>query len=201
MSLLIDGYNLLHASGILARGVGPGTLERARGALLNFLAESLTPEEISHTTVVFDATHAPKGLQRTSEHRGLSVRFASPGGEADDEIELLIRQDSAPRKLIVVSSDHRLQRAARRRKATAIDSDRWYGEILRRRLQQAEPPTQERPKADAPLTDDAVAYWLKAFGDGTSDSGAQPNKAAKDRTEINPFPPGYAEDIADEDVS
>ena len=30
MALVIDGYNLLHASGILGRGIGPGSLERSR---------------------------------------------------------------------------------------------------------------------------------------------------------------------------
>ena len=47
MSLLIDGYNLLNAVGILGRGVGPGSLERSRLALLNFLAESLAAEEVA----------------------------------------------------------------------------------------------------------------------------------------------------------
>ena len=28
MSILIDGYNLLHASGVMPRGKGPGGLER-----------------------------------------------------------------------------------------------------------------------------------------------------------------------------
>ena len=31
MSLLIDGYNLLHAAGIMGRGAGPGGLQRSRG--------------------------------------------------------------------------------------------------------------------------------------------------------------------------
>ena len=31
MSLLIDGYNLLHAVGILGRGIGPGGLRTSRG--------------------------------------------------------------------------------------------------------------------------------------------------------------------------
>ena len=46
MALIIDGYNLLHASGILGRGIGPGGLERSRSALLNFLAESLDERQL-----------------------------------------------------------------------------------------------------------------------------------------------------------
>ena len=41
------------------------------------------------------------------------------------EIEELIRKESAPRRLTVVSSDHRVQRAARRRKA--MRSTPWSG--------------------------------------------------------------------------
>src|ERR1051325_11523133 len=134
MSLLIDGYNLLYASGILGRGVGPGGLERSRQALLGFLAASLEPDEISHTVIVFDATMAPPGLPRELQHAGLKVRFAPRESTADDLIAELIKVDSSPRRLTVVSSDHQVQRAAKRRKAIAVDSDKWYAEILRRRI-------------------------------------------------------------------
>ncbi len=85
--------------------------------MLNFLAESLSAEEIPRTIVVFDAHDAPPGLPGTMDHRGLTVRFAVGYEDADSLIEELIRSDSTPRKLVVVSSDHRLQRAARRRRA------------------------------------------------------------------------------------
>ena len=133
MSLVIDGYNLLHASGILGRGIGPGGLERSRTALLNFLAESLDKRQLARTTVVFDAREAPPGLPRTIEHQGITVRFAARGSDADQEIEQLIAKHSAPRRLTVVSSDHRLHRAARRRQAKAVDSDQWYADVVRRR--------------------------------------------------------------------
>jgi predicted RNA-binding protein with PIN domain len=55
MRLLIDGYNLLYATGLLGPGIGPGGLERSRMALVNFLAASLEPAELAQTTVVFDA--------------------------------------------------------------------------------------------------------------------------------------------------
>ena len=83
MRTLIDGYNLMHAAGVVGRGVGPGGLERSRLALLNFVVESLEPAEVPRTIVVFDAAAAPPGLPRTLEHRGLTVRFASKSGSAD----------------------------------------------------------------------------------------------------------------------
>ncbi|HVW36932.1 MAG TPA: NYN domain-containing protein [Pirellulales bacterium] len=188
MTLLIDGYNLLHASGILGRGRGPGGFERSRLALLNFIAESLPAETASKTTVVFDAAHAPPGMPRVLNHRGICVRFAASHTDADSLIEELIRADSAPRQLVVVSSDHRLHRAARRRRAQAVDSDRWYAETLRTRRNSTRKPAVAAKPAALPGADE-VAYWLARFADDTIE-----RQAAAEQI----FPPGYAEDLGDE---
>jgi predicted RNA-binding protein with PIN domain len=196
MPLLIDGYNLLHASGILGRGIGPGGLERSRTALLNFLAESLGARQLAGTTVVFDARTAPPGLPRQSKYHGMTVRFAERGSDADQEIEQLIAADSAPRRLTVVSSDHRLHRAARRRRAKAIDSDRWYAEILRRRIDRARTRSPTRKPAEPP-TEGEVRFWLKQFG---LDEVEPPSHSADNPMTDNPFPPGYGEDVLEDDA-
>ncbi len=165
MALLIDGYNLLHASGILGGGIGPGGLQRSRLALLNFLAESLPSKSLPGTTVVFDAAAAPPGLPDTLHHRGITVRFARHYESADALIEELVRRDSAPRRLTVVSSDHRLHRAARRRKAKAVDSDQWYAQIARQRSHAARAPAREGRKPEASQAADEVEYWLSQFSD------------------------------------
>ncbi|MEN6556924.1 MAG: NYN domain-containing protein [Thermoguttaceae bacterium] len=166
MSLLIDGYNLLHATGISGRGAGPGGLQRSRLALLNFLAESIDPQELPRTIVVFDAHDATVGLPRTVVHRGLTVRFASQYESADELIEELIRVESAPRRLVVVSSDHRIQRAARRRRAKAVDSDVWRDALVRQRQQRLARQTMDESAArpPVPLLEEDVRYWLRQFG-------------------------------------
>jgi predicted RNA-binding protein with PIN domain len=179
MSLLIDGYNLMHAAGILGHGLGPGGLERSRTALLNFLAESIDPAEKGRTIVVFDAASAPPGVPQSMEHKGLHVRFAARYEDADTLIEELIRHDAAPKKLTVVSSDHRLHRAARRRRAKAIDSDQWYAQAMRQRRERQ----QSRPEAQKPLPGSAeasVEYWLHEFEDLLDEAA-----------ELDLFPPGY----------
>jgi predicted RNA-binding protein with PIN domain len=184
MSLLIDGYNLMHAAGLLGRGRGRSALERSRMALLNVLAASLEPADLARTIIVFDAAGAPPGLPETITHQGLRVRFSRGYATADDLIEELIRQDSAPRRLTVVSSDHRLQRAAQRRKARAVDSDRWYAETIEQRAQRRlqRPSEPAKPvQADAP---GELEYWLARFD--------QPDDGPPDETI---FPPGYGEDI------
>src|SRR5690606_3973739 len=109
MRLLIDGYNLLHVSGVFAPRGGPASLERSRNALLAWLAATLEADEITHTTVVFDAREAVAGRPSSFNYRGISVMFASEYEDADALIEALVRAESAPRRLTVVSSDHRIQ--------------------------------------------------------------------------------------------
>jgi predicted RNA-binding protein with PIN domain len=213
MPLLIDGYNLLHATGIMGRGVGPGGFQRSRLALLNFIAASVDPKDISRTIVVFDAREPPPGLPRAVEHRGISVRFAAKHESADDLIAELIRAESAPRRLVVVSSDHAVQRAARRRKANAVDSDVWYAELIRARRERVESAADAPARPAVPLLEEDINYWLRQFGGESAlteflarESGGKPDTQARPSEDEkpspseadsldNPFPPGYGEDL------
>jgi len=169
MPLIIDGYNLLNATGIVARGRGPGSLEQARQALLNTLVESLPSDEVPKTTVVFDASESPWGVARNLSHRGICVQFAAKDDDADSVIERLIKAHSAPKSLTVVSSDHRLQRAARRRRATAIDSDIWFNQLLRDRAERTKAAPQSATlagdvKPEGPFSAGEIDTWLREFG-------------------------------------
>lgn len=186
MGLLIDGYNVMFAVGLVPDRPGPGRLHRSRLDLLNFVADSLDPTAAAEAVVVFDAAEAPPGLPRTLSHRGLTVHFASDHESADALIEELLLADSAPKRLTVVSSDHRLQRAARRRRATAIDSDVWYDQALRARQNRPLSPSDAKPTE---VTEREVEYWLNAF------AVEDDSKSARDAGDI--FPPGYGEDLED----
>ena len=61
--------------------------------------------------------------------------------------------------LIVVSSDHRVQRAARRRRATAIDSEQWVARVKRKRA-----PKQADTESHDKLEGDELRAWLDEFG-------------------------------------
>lgn len=203
MALLIDGYNLLHVTGIFGKGRGPGSFQRSREALLRFLAASIDFQRHRDTTIVFDAADAPPDLPDTIEHEGLVVRYARNYPDADTLIEELIAQHSTPRKLLVVSSDHRIQRAARRRRARSIDSDVWYSKVWQhrnRRHNHGQGPGPEKPVGE--LSQNDVDYWVDKFTDEQSDDLDQPKsnldlstEAEKDRSLENPFPPGYGEDL------
>ena len=193
MLLLIDGYNLLNATGIVGRGIGAATLQRSRRALLNFLTMSLEPDMVSQTTIVFDAKQAPPGLPHRLDHGGITVIFARGYDDADELIEELIASNSTPRRLTVVSSDHRIQRAARRRRATAIESGPWYGELVEQLRARRDPVTSDDTKPATPLSETEVENWLAEFGDIALDV---PEADLNDGG--NPFPPGYGEDLLEE---
>lgn len=160
MPLLIDGYNLMYGAGIVGQGRGPGGLERSRYALIREVAAGLNDAERATTTIVFDAAGAPPGLPSTIVSDGVLVRFAKGYEDADELLEELIVADHAPRKLTVVSSDHRVQRAAKRRRATAVDSDVWYERFMRdRRAAQEEHVASAKPQAV--VDDDEVQFWLQ----------------------------------------
>jgi hypothetical protein len=209
MALLIDGYNLLNAVGITAQAGRTSSLHRSRAALLNFLVESLDAREITHAIVVFDAAGGPPGLPQALTHRGLAVRFAPRTSDADSLLEDLIRQDTSPRRLTVVSSDHRVQRAAKRRRARAVDSDVWYAEILRR-LPASAPPSAGPASPALPLAPEEVEAWLSQFGGQSAleelldDASSRPSASKSERRPAesgpidNPFPPGYGEDLLSE---
>jgi predicted RNA-binding protein with PIN domain len=185
MALLIDGYNLLHVSDIFA-GEGAGTeLHRSRMALLEFLAKSIDKRERNQTTIVFDAAGAPPGLPRTMTHEGMTIHFARRHSDADEMIEELLEQYLAPRELVVVSSDHRVQRAARRRGATFVDSEKWYADLKAARIKRRETRTKSADLNDK-ATPDEIAYWVDEFAD-----------APPDESPTDPFPPGYADDLTD----
>jgi predicted RNA-binding protein with PIN domain len=224
--LLIDGYNLLFASSVFASPAGPPTLQRTRDALLRFLADSLDPKLRGRAVVVFDATQAPPGLPHELSFSGMQVLFSRGGQDADALIEDLIAAERAPRELLVVSSDHRVQRAARQRGAKYVDSDQWLRE-LESRPQPIEGSTGT--SRDPPQNSAELQRWLEEFGDvdsrrlepsdpppppaslppaadtpppKTKSGKKQSEEAATDdekpRSSWNPFPPGYGEDLLDQ---
>lgn len=174
----------MHAAGITGGLDEPAGLARSRRALLDFIARVLGPEESRRTVVVFDAAGAPPGLPMEAEHRGLAVRFSEKTSDADSVLEKLIGEHSSPRRLTVVSSDHRVQRAARRRRARAVDSEAWYVEMKAR----FKTPTAERPDEGTTSRPsvrgrEELEWWLAQFAFGESEASD------------DIFPPGFADDL------
>lgn len=199
MLILIDGYNVIAPVAPPGKNPAPDWLHRERMRLLDRLATQLDPQLAAKTCVVFDAAMRSRRARSengdsdsTFRHREIEVRFAVNHDEADDLIEELISLNSAPKRLTVVSSDHRLQTAARRSGATAFDSQAWLDSLLDGKLLLAInwPPidrddsatasggssTDESEKASA-VDDVTVQQWMRAFGIAKSTSGGRSAKA------------------------
>jgi len=213
MSLLIDGYNLLHATDLFGAGELAGTLQGSREALLAFLASQLTSKERRLTTIVFDAAGAPPGLPDRLKFEGIAVRYARGYPDADSLLEELLEHWRGPKGLTVVSSDHRVQRAARRQGAKYVDSQTWHAQIRGRRLASA---PADRPGPSTTAED--ANYWVKKFADDALQSEieqqderlkpkrpTQPPNPVSEKAKsqqpfgegiLDPFPEGYADDLA-----
>jgi len=161
--LVIDGYNLLHAAGFARRRYGPGDLERARHKVLSLIAEQMSDEQRRRTTFVFDAKDPPPDASGHGAHAEMLVLYAHEDEEADDLIERLIDAHSAPRQLIVVSSDHRLHKSARRRKSVALDSDAFLDECARRVYARRTPRAEPEIKPGCDTSPAAIEEWLAVF--------------------------------------
>lgn len=178
MSYIIDGYNLLHAMGVLTGRVGPQGLEKARRRLLGLLG-AVVGSGRGDVTVVFDAAAAPAGAP--GEHRYLDIRvcFSAQHQEADDLIEELIRRHSSPRQLAVVSDDHRLQQAAQSRQCRVLGCGEFLDELHKRRASRRPKPNLE-PEKSSSLSEHETDQWLAEFKDLEHDPDFQELKRMYD---------------------
>lgn len=169
---IIDGYNLMHSVGYARERYGQGGLERSRNRLLRFLINRLDLEERRRTTIVFDARTIPFEGVRQQKLEEMTILFNEAGGDADTLIEELILEHSAPKQLEVISGDRRLQRAIKRRKGIAVESED-FARMLRGResvmpgsSQDVDLPTEsdEKPRSAEPSQSD-TEYWMDVFGE------------------------------------
>ena len=153
---IIDGHNLLHSVHKVDEGfesISDVQLCRIIGSYLKLTGQS--------GEIIFDGTGPPdkSGFDGISN---LEVFFAGLGTDTDTVIEDKIIANSAPRRLKVVSSDRRLRKAARARKATSIKSEAFWNNMqkqLNRKKVVKEPAAKRRG-----LSESETRQWLDIFG-------------------------------------
>lgn len=152
--LIIDGYNLLHAAGMMPGRIDGEMLARARSRLLRFLEGRITSSERERTTIVFDVNRTMAEVSERETIHGMTVLNAIAYPDADTLIEQLIREHSAPKQLVVISSDHRLHKAARVRKAKPIDSEDFYEELTRKSRKRSPQKQKPNPAIENPFSEE-----------------------------------------------
>lgn len=127
---IIDGYNLLLRWRRGGLKPGPGNLERAREALIAWIARHA--DDPSRITIVFDASRTPRIGLADSQVMGIRVVFSEGYASADDWIIKECQSRLRHRQLAIVSSDREIQLAARRAKAEVISADSFIADLHKR---------------------------------------------------------------------
>src|SRR5262249_10142821 len=140
---------------------------KARENLLGMLHASFGNES-ANVTVVFDAAKRRPGAPAAMEYHGIHVCFAIGMAQADDLIEVLIRKASTPRHLTVVSDDHRLQKAAHRRRCL-VNGCADFLDALERHRQPSPEAQQEQTAKPTGLSLEETQHWLTEFADLAAD--------------------------------
>lgn len=153
--LIVDVYNVLHVTGVLPpRLAGPGVPDLVRLISVSRYANR-------RLTLVCDGGQ-PGGVSGVRMHTA-HILYAGSHLEADDVIERLIERYHRGNSLDVVSTDRRLRRAASRRGANSITSERFLGHLV---ADESTPPPDRghHLRAQVPLDAFSVNQWIREFG-------------------------------------
>jgi predicted RNA-binding protein with PIN domain len=153
---IIDGNNLLHS--IHKEGAGSGPISDVGLCRIIGMYLKLTGQK---GAIIFDGT-GPRDKGGFDNISNLEVFFVGLGTDADTVIENKIGANTAPRRLTIVSSDRRLRKAARARKAISVKSEVFWNSVqkqLSRKKTTKEPAAKRRG-----LSDGETKQWLEYFG-------------------------------------
>ncbi|QEG24757.1 NYN domain-containing protein [Mariniblastus fucicola] len=199
--IIIDAYNLIFQCGLQPKNLNsPLALHRTRQRLIHELALRIDENQRREVKLVFDAKN-PRGPSTPDlDGKGFKIAFSRDYEDADTMVIELLQKHSQPRQLTIVSNDHRIQTAATRRNATAIDADVWFDRLGESTNRPALPRNLEKP--NLALSDDETQQLIDEFSDledaeqsddpKTSDAGDNETDSL-----YNPFPKGYGEDLLD----
>jgi predicted RNA-binding protein with PIN domain len=140
-SLLVDGYNVIHAWPSLKRLLSTASLEDARDELVRRVSV-LGMVSGESVTVVFDAHHSASLSNSEENVEGVRVIFTRKGHSADHAIERLAYAATNAGEVITVATSDRFQADLVRGMGGAVIS----ALELERRVEEAEKEMTRRVK-------------------------------------------------------
>jgi len=155
--LIIDGYNLLRAVQNLLEQASDFTDIQLCRMIDEYLYRTKKRGQI-----VFDGV-GPRDKSGFNNLRELEVTFSGTNREADDVIEKLILENTAPKSLIVVSNDRRIKTAANKRKATVADCVDFWTEVIKQLEKKKKKQVEPQGKFIG-ISEAETEYWLREFG-------------------------------------
>lgn len=164
MSLLVDTYNVLGVTGVLppeVAGLDEESLARliSRSGFAGRKAALICDGVRSRDLAGRDGA---RGLKRRVD--GVDIIYAGGGRDADSLIERVIAEDSAPRRLLVVSSDRRVQKAAARRRCGVMSSEAFLRRLAADLAAPAPIVGRNVLREQIPLDTVSVTAWIREFG-------------------------------------
>ena len=176
MTLLVDAFNVLHAwrsaptTGTWAEVMALARLTR-RGPWASLPA-----------IIVCDGVSPDRDRQVFELDSGVVIRFAGPDSDADSAIEALLAASNTPARVVVVSSDRRLERAAKRVGARSIRADAFIRACAAAQTSGGAPSGAAPPdRVDA----EEIDHWLRTFGVPVMARPGPPTPADPDRSLID----------------
>jgi len=175
-TLLVDAYNALHVTGVLPPEIA--------GVDATGLARLVARSRYGSRACWLVCDGAPPGSRRSggvirqpvAGVEAVEIVYAGPGRDADSAIERLVERDSAPRQLVVVSSDRRILTAARKRRCRALTSQAFLKHLAE---DHAKPGTGTDPypsfALDVPLDPAEAKRWRERLGVSDLDVPASPD--------------------------
>lgn len=110
--------------------------------------------------VVFDGGPPPEPAAEPAADDRIEVHY-SGRRNADEIIAEHIAANTAPRRLTVVSTDHEIRRAARRRRCKTQSSEEFAAGLMRAMDRPRKPRPAEPPEKRLGLTAEQTEAWLK----------------------------------------
>ncbi len=154
--VIVDGYNLLWSlqdSSQADESISDLGMCQVLGRYLRTVNDT--------GVVIFDGIGPPEktGFDNIAN---LEVVFSGLSSDADTVIEHKIKADTAPKRLVVVSSDRRLRDAARARKAKTVKSDEFWLDVVKYLGRKKKNKVEPMEKFSG-LTESETKQWLKLF--------------------------------------
>jgi predicted RNA-binding protein with PIN domain len=157
MPFLIDGYNLQRQ----IHKIDPEFETLSDTYLCNILSRYLKAIR-DQGQIIFDGIGPPDKTEFENLDN-IEVIFTGRNIDADSVIEQKIKANTAPKRLVVVSSDRRLRAGAAKRKAIGIKSEDFWPMITSQLQRRVKRRVEPRSKHDG-LTQSETDQWLDFFG-------------------------------------
>ena len=163
MRVIIDGYNLAHASDWLDLKGRPEP-KGMRAMLVRLLADYAERSD-DRMTVVFDGLPADsRQIAELGNRAGIEVIFSGAEVDADTQIAKMLEYSTGARDALVVSSDREVRAAASRFHARSCPADEFMNHIRQTLAEPAPAPESEPDVKYTGLSEGDVNVWMRIFG-------------------------------------